>query len=391
VVRGIAIMALSAAVHGGAMVAIARLPSPVRLILEVPAIDVAVTVPPSEPVDIEMVEIPAAMLAPPAAAPPAVTAATPSTATSTARTATIRTAIATESAAAAAPEGAAPATEPATATGPGALAMRGLPRSPRAAIAALPSSDSAVISEILNRPPAPEVPESGELAANRDGTYTKRDMTFTAHVDADGHVAKIEDKPNFNYKLHIPKPKKIAKAAGQHLANWAEDPYGVSTGTGQDAAQVNEQDKTDGRTYTILSGGFDVTDAAMRLAGQDPYEARKREFLDRTFDERVQIGTAHRAQQLEAADQIILDHLGKLWARTDLAIAQKRALVFELWDDCAESGGEQLIAGGKKARAALLRWIDVHLPAGGPDAFTEGEIGRFNRRRHSNARFAPYP
>jgi hypothetical protein len=247
---------------------------------------------------------------------------------------------------------------------------------------------SEVITEILNRPPAEEVEESGELEANRDGTYTKKDLVFTAKIDADGHVSSIEDKPNFNYKVHIPKPKKIAKAVGKHLSNWAEDPYGVSNGTGTDATRLKGEDKTDGRVFTIVSGGFDLTDAAMRMAGDDPYSARKREFLERTFDERVQIGTVHRAGEMEKADQTILKHLGELWQRQDFTIGQKKELVFELWDECDEKGDAK--KGGKKARAALVRWVNVHLPEDGADAFTKDELERFNAKRRSRARFAPY-
>ena len=69
-------------------------------------------------------------------------------------------------------------------------------------------------------------------------------------------------------------------------------------------------------------------------------------------------------------------------------IDQKKELVFELWDECDDKGDAK--KGGTKARAALLRWVNVHLPKDGADAFTKDELERFNARRRSRARFAPY-
>jgi hypothetical protein len=260
------------------------------------------------------------------------------------------------------------------------------------------SGASDVLSAILSKPPRPKPPESGLLEQNRNSrggkkdTYTGHDLVFTAKVDADGHVSSFDDKANFNYRFHLPRPRALARGAADHLDAWSEDPYGVSTGTGSPtiAKKSGEQKEPEGRVFTIVSGGFGVTDAVMRWAGQDPYNARKAAFLEETFDERVEIGTVHRAKQLDQADAIIIRHLDHMWRRDDLELAEKKELVFELWDECAESGGENLQAGGAKARAALYRWIDTHLPAGGDAAFTADELDGFNDRRRSKARFAPY-
>jgi hypothetical protein len=251
--------------------------------------------------------------------------------------------------------------------------------------------DSPAMQEILNRPPPEEPTPSGRLEANRDGTYTVRDLTFTMRVDEDGNVTGIDDKPNFHFKIHVPNPKKIIKAFGHHVADWAEDPYGVATGTGHDATKLpSGDDKTDGRVFTIIDGGFDVTDAIMRATGQDPYAARKRAALAATFDERAAIHAANQAHKYQISDQLMLKNISDVWMRADLDAAAKREATFELWDECVETGPDDQVAAAQKARAALARWVQVHIPKGDPDAFTDDELAAFNARKKSHDTFAPY-
>jgi len=384
------VIAISALAHGGLAIALAALPLQRPLfraqerapvveleVMPAPVLDV------EEIVAIEVIEMPAPGAAAAAAPAPAAAPAAAAAAASVAVTAT-------------APAAAFSAGEAGESKGPGRLAMRAPGESAGADLSL--SGASAVLDEILSRPPRPEVPESGRLERDRNSkggykdTYTGRDLTFDARIDADGHVSSFEDKPNVRYKLHIPNPLDVPKKVGEHIASWAEDPMGVSQGTGSPtiAKKSGEQKEPEGRVYTIVSGSFDATDAVMRWAGQDPYDARKRAFLEETFDERVEIGKAHRARQLDQADRIIVRHLDAMWAREDLDLDDKRELVFELWDECAEPGEAELSAGGKKARAALLRWVAVHLPAGGDAAFTADELERLNDRRRSKAKFAPY-
>jgi hypothetical protein len=271
----------------------------------------------------------------------------------------------------------------------GALAMRDAARN-RPFVLAIPAG-----------PPMPELEPEAEtpdgVRANRDGTYTKVDRTFVATINPDGSV-DLADRPNVRVKLlpGIPKPGKIGKALADHLEDWSEDPYGVSTGQGnrnkrEGIVDDDGDDKDDeGGTVPILGGSFDITDAVMRWAGQDPYEARKRKFLEETFDERVEIGRVHRANELARSDKKMQRNLDALRARDDLSAEDKRALVFELWDECAETGSEQLVAGGAKARAALYRWVRVHFAEGSDDGYTADELERLNARRKSSATFAPY-
>jgi hypothetical protein len=127
----------------------------------------------------------------------------------------------------------------------------------------------------------------------------------------------------------------------------------------------------------------------MRRHGDDPYSARKLALLDKTRDERVQIGTRHRAERLALTPQIIRKNLGALWAATPDPHARKRAL-FELWDECAETGDPTVVAGGEAARRLVIGFIRAHLPAGSRDAYTPAELAALSRTKHSKAAFVPY-
>ena len=138
-----------------------------------------------------------------------------------------------------------------------------------------------------------------------------------------------------------------------------------------------------------LGLSFDVTDAMMRSQGIDPYASYKLKVLDDTRDERVAIGKRHRTQQLAQSRQHVQKHLERLWATTTDLAARKQGL-FELWDDCAESGSEEIVRGGASARSHVIGFIRSQLPAGSETAYTAAELARFNKQRKSRATFTPY-
>jgi hypothetical protein len=157
-----------------------------------------------------------------------------------------------------------------------------------------------------------------------------------------------------------------------------------------DGSVASLDDKRNFRFHKIpLSGEFDITDAMMRHKGIDPYASYKLKVLDETRDERVAIGKRYRTQQLAQSKQLMQKNLERLWAITSDAAARKQGL-FELWDDCAETGSDELVAGGISARAYVVGFIRSKLPAGSTDAFTATELAHFNKQRKSRATFAPY-
>jgi hypothetical protein len=208
-----------------------------------------------------------------------------------------------------------------------------------------------VTAERLNRMALRDERRNAELQPDGAGKKAEH-QTFTVRVAADG-TAKIEDKANLQRK-------------------------------------------------GLLGGSFDVTDAMMRRQGIDPYASYKLKVLDETRDERVAIGKRHRTQQLAQSTQLMQKNLERLWAMSADIPALKQGL-FELWDDCAETGPEmerggftppsgtdELVAGGNAARKHLLGFLVAKLPAGSADAYTTAELARFNKRRKSQATFAPY-
>ncbi|HVK73366.1 MAG TPA: hypothetical protein VM734_08580 [Kofleriaceae bacterium] len=291
---------------------------------------------------------------------------------------------------------------PPSATGPGKLSMRDLPTRPaaprldlRGATYELPPEGSPEIHPPEYRPPEP----TGELAPSGGGTYTSHRPGFTGKVAPDGKVS-IEDGSDFSINLKLPTPSKVRGAArniARGLETWQRDPtkkIREAERTGEEVAGADPTDadkKPDhGGTVPILGGRFNADDWIMKKGGIDPYQAEKLAWMDRTRDERAEMGRAHRARALDRTGATIQKHLVALWARTDLDIVAKRAALFELWDDCAEHGEPAVVEAGEVARKAVIGFIRSRVPAGSAHAYPDAELASFNRRRVSRAVFAPY-
>ncbi|HET9621456.1 MAG TPA: hypothetical protein VFP84_08830 [Kofleriaceae bacterium] len=250
---------------------------------------------------------------------------------------------------------------------------------------------------------APEVEiHTGQLHDNGAAGKTSNQGPFTAKVAPDGTV-KLSDRANLNVHLALPSAKQIASGlqawyykpdktpgadgqANAPLASALQVSPGATTNTG-DPAQP--QDRATTAIVPVLGGGFDITDAVMRGHGADPYASKKLKFLDATRDERVQLANKHRAEQLAQVPQIMQRNLAALWAARLDPGARKRAL-FELWDECVETGDPDAVAAGAAARRLVLGFIRGHLPAGSPDAYTADELAALAKVQQSRAAFTPY-
>ncbi len=239
--------------------------------------------------------------------------------------------------------------------------------------------------------------ETGKLAPSGHGRHRADEGVFTATVERDGSVS-LKDRRNFQIHVALPRPRQLGRA----IAAWYENdtrPVGtLGTVPADGASRRQDQNVTGadtrpdhGQTVAIIGGGFDITDALMRRHGQDPYASKKLAFLDATRDERVMIGTRHRAAQLAQAPAHVQRNLDVLWATVSEPAARRRAL-FELWDECAEPGSDSdaIAEAGAAARRLVIGFIRARLPAGTPDAFTAAELAALNRGRSSRAAFAPY-
>ena len=197
--------------------------------------------------------------------------------------------------------------------------------------------------------------------------------TFVARTGRDGRVV-FEDRSSFH--IHLPGPRQIAKNIAGGLERWADDPRRYA-------------EETDNQTPSILGGQFEITDSIMRMGGQDPYAARKMDFLDRTRAERMRIAAGENSERLRQSLHQTRADLDRMWRGAGTA-AHKRRLLFQLWDECAESGSDDVVRTARAVRGQIVAFVRRHLPAGSRHAYSEAELARHNARRSSSARFEPY-
>jgi hypothetical protein len=145
-----------------------------------------------------------------------------------------------------------------------------------------------------------------------------------------------------------------------------------------------------------LSGlglSFDVTEAAMRAMGDDPYAVEKLRIMDRTRETRTAMALSERSLRLRDAQRDLPRRLSRLWADGRASPAEKRLALFALWDEALEPEDDadpELAAAARAVRAIIVGFVRGELPEGGTDAFTPEELEALNRGRRSKQRFAPY-
>jgi hypothetical protein len=211
------------------------------------------------------------------------------------------------------------------------------------------------------------------------GRHRIDDGKIAATVGRDGRVA-LRDKSQWS----VPLPTR--KGVVDLFRSWLRDPEGHAKGR-----LMPEIAGSDFQAVRIVEGGLpDVTDQVMRAFGEDPYSARKLDLLDRTRDERAGIAASNRRDDLRDSIPMLRRQLAAIWGDRRIAAAERRRLLFELWDECAETGDEQTIAAARTARAAIVVFIRRNLPAGTDAAYTASELRALDATRTSTARFDPY-
>lgn len=182
-------------------------------------------------------------------------------------------------------------------------------------------------------------PPSGELHPSGNGTYESHHDTFDAHVHRDGTV-DLHDTPDVD--VHP----------------------------------------------SCLFGGckMAIDDAIMRHYGIDPYARAKLRWLDQTRDERARIGLENRKYDLAHSAQFMKRNLDWLWQKTS-DVGERKEALFELWDEVAETGDDDLVQGGAQARAYLIGFVRAHQAE---VHYSAEELAQLNAHRQSKAAFAPY-
>ncbi len=258
---------------------------------------------------------------------------------------------------------------------------------------------------LANDKPAAHVEESGRI--HQSGRiYRVPDLQVPATIGEDG-VVTFHDKPatDIHWRIHLPS----AAALGDALALWYADPYAQTqgrpvqelskvdqavdggwdsgTGTGEGNAPISLHDKAYSKfgepQLPIAGGSMDLTSWAMRkFHVGDPYASRKRKILAETFDQRVDIRARHTEHALDRSSELMQHNVARLWAGA-LSLADKKAALFELWDECTE-GADHAGEAGERARAIVLSFIRSHA------ALTPAEVAAFDEHRASKQHFAPY-
>jgi hypothetical protein len=141
------------------------------------------------------------------------------------------------------------------------------------------------------------------------------------------------------------------------------------------------------RDFKGLSGGFDITDLAMRGKKQDPYRYEKEKFMETTSKLRADLQSKARRAQIESSLAALPYHLEQVWGNLQYSARERRHVLFAMWKEAAGSDDE-VGAAGRKARAAIEAFIRERLPEGTEDAYTDDELRKYNAR--GGMKFEPY-
>lgn len=142
------------------------------------------------------------------------------------------------------------------------------------------------------------------------------------------------------------------------------------------------------RDFKGLSGGFDITDIAMRAKKQDPYRYEKERFMELTTKLRGELMARAQRDRLEASLESLPAHLDSVWSDTTLSSKDRRRILYQMWRD-ASGNDVELGPAAKKARTTIEAFIRERLPAGTADAFSDEELHKVNSRA-GVMKFDPY-
>ena len=137
---------------------------------------------------------------------------------------------------------------------------------------------------------------------------------------------------------------------------------------------------------------FDITDWLLDQlgAGDDPYLAQRLAIMDQTRGSRIRRRINHDHRTMERALGDLPAYLRAVWEYQGWSHAERRHILFELWDEAAEDGNDFIREGGTRARIIIARFISSRLPAASSDAYTREELERINRQRSATVEFSPY-
>ena len=224
---------------------------------------------------------------------------------------------------------------------------------------------------------------TGEQHGPRNGLMTMRHPEISNGVGGDFLDRFLANSKELD-------PETVALRQDETAIDKGKDPHGIR----HDGPGYKAEDKPydaiiepDGTTHLKDKPTFDATDALMRRHGIDPYASKKLKWLDETREERYRIGKQYKHELLGKSAQLARKNLEWMWTKLTSTAERKQAL-FDLWDEIAETGPDDVVAAGIAARAQIIGFVRARLT--GADAYTATELERFNGAKKSTATFDPY-
>jgi hypothetical protein len=225
-----------------------------------------------------------------------------------------------------------------------------------------------------------------------EGEGTQRGSRWQATIDAAAAHAGTGEADGRRTDL-------LAAEAGTkrgYPTPWRDSGEGTMRATGEPFGAKIERDGSihfrDEPNVQIdgLSGRFDLTDAVMSSLGQTLYPHRKLKLMDDSRAMRAEMSRRRRQESLKEAIASYPKMLNQIWRDPSYSPAQRKELLFALWDECAEEGPESVVSTARAIRASTTAFIRRKLPAGSQWAYSAAELAALNQRRQSAAPFAPY-
>jgi hypothetical protein len=110
-------------------------------------------------------------------------------------------------------------------------------------------------------------------------------------------------------------------------------------------------------------------------------------LLDETRDLRIEL---MRQDSLTRSFAALPALLSWVWHDGQYSLAERRELIFRIWDEAAEPDDRELGAAGAAARRVIAGFVRHELPAGSADGYGDEELRRLNARRPGMVPFDPY-
>jgi hypothetical protein len=118
--------------------------------------------------------------------------------------------------------------------------------------------------------------------------------------------------------------------------------------------------------------------------------AEEQWVADETFEVRFGKAQVARERDIVRSLESLGPRLALLWSDAELTAAERRQLLFALWDEAAEPDDPELAVAGARAREIIEEFVRAVAPPG-ELGFTQEELNRFNACRPPNGPwFDPY-